>query len=456
MKRRTFGLLSGSTALVTSLQIADAQTAPDPSLLTTTLTPIGAERAGNADGSIPAWTGGMVGDPNGPTGIHVFEDEQPLLTVDASNMAQHLDLLTPGVQEMITNQGFSIQVFPTHRTASAPQYVYDNIAKNVTRAQFSPRGGRFGFTGGYGGVPFPIVNTSDASIAGTQLIWNHLTGWQGFCLYGFTPGYAISSGQLELSEGGISRFRYPYYDPDGTPETFDGYLSKTHLYFKAPPNFNGQELLIWHSVNIDVKPDITWELLNGQGRVRKAPDEEYDSPNSYFNAIDNDDENSGFYGNPSQYDWTFIEKREMYIPYHCNKIRFTTPEALLGPKFANPDIVRWEKHRVWVIEANLHPGIRNVLSRRRFYLDEDTWFIALGECYDADDKMARVTQQYLHVMPALPGVFPVGFSLLNPQTGDYLYAGNLYTPPFTQPEVVNQIIPDSYFDAQQMSANASF
>jgi len=104
---------------------------------------------------------------------------------------------------------------------------------------------------------------------------------------------------LELSEGAIARFRYPYYDPDGSPERFDGYYSKTHLYFKAPPSFYGQELLIWHSVNVEENRDITWTLLNGQGRVRNAPDEEYDSPNADFDAIDTDGENSGFYGNPS-------------------------------------------------------------------------------------------------------------------------------------------------------------
>jgi hypothetical protein len=459
MKRRKFGLLAGTSMLsAAAAGQAGAQTSavPDASLLTTTLTPFGAERAGNADGSIPAWTGGMVGDPNGPTGIRVFEDEQPLFTVDASNMAQHLDLLSDGVQWQIKNAGYSIKVFPTHRTAAAPQYVYDNIAKNVTRSQFSPNGGRFGFTGGYGGAPFPIIDTADPLTAGAQLIWNHLTGWQGFYLTGFTPGFVTAGGSLELSEGNEASFVYPYYDPNGTPETFDGYLSKTHLAFKAPATFDGQEALAWHSVNVDLNKDITWTLLNGQGRVRKAPDEAYDSPNGYFNDVANQDESSGFYGNPSQYDWTLIEKKEMYIPYHCNNIRFATVPEMFSLKFPNVDLVRWEKHRVWVLEANLHPGIRNVLSRRRFYLDEDTWFIAVGEGYDGGGNLAKIYHQYLHVMPALPCVFPVGFAVFSLLTGDWLYTGNLNTPPFTRPEIVNQTIPPAVFDPENMAANAAF
>ena len=65
MKRRHFGLMATSG-------LAAAAT-----LLTTTLTPLGAERAGNADGSIPAWTGGMTEPSTGPVAIEVFQDEQP-------------------------------------------------------------------------------------------------------------------------------------------------------------------------------------------------------------------------------------------------------------------------------------------------------------------------------------------------------------------------------------------
>src|SRR5579864_4575771 len=100
MKRRDFGLLaSTSLATAATLRPARAQSAaPDPALLTTTLTPMGAERAGNDDGSIPAWTGGLVSAPLPPdqaVGVHLFEDEQPLYTIDASNMTKYADLLTP-------------------------------------------------------------------------------------------------------------------------------------------------------------------------------------------------------------------------------------------------------------------------------------------------------------------------------------------------------------------------
>ena len=102
MKRRDFGLLAGtSLATAATLRTANAQTAADPALLTSTLTPMGAERAGNADGSIPAWTGGLVSPPlpsNQPVAVHLFEDEEPLYTIDSSNM----EVSTAAVRSPIT------------------------------------------------------------------------------------------------------------------------------------------------------------------------------------------------------------------------------------------------------------------------------------------------------------------------------------------------------------------
>jgi hypothetical protein len=456
MKRRNFGLLSGSSMLAASFQKAGAQTAPDPALLTTTLTPMGGERAGNADGSIPAWTGGATAPPGSPTEVMMFTDDPLLFTVDASNMAQYQNLLNPGVQRLMQQYGFSIKVYPSHRTANAPQYVYDNTAKNIARATFEPSGGRFGFNGAYGGVPFPIIDTSDTLKAGAQLIWNHLCAWGGFSYTSpMSQSFVVTGGELVLSEGNTNQFVCPYFDPDGSPETFDGYLQKIHLHFNSPPNFNGQEVVTWHTTNVLNNPDITWELLNGQGRVRKAPNEAYDAPNPYSNAVSNEDESAGFYGNPSLYDWHYIDKIEMLVPYNCSVIRFHTAPEVFLPKFPNPDLVRWEKHRVWVVEATLHPGERNVLARRRYYIDEDSWYILLGECYDGSGNMVKTNFQYPRSIPVLPGVIPQGATVFNVQTGDYTYGGTVSQPPYTQ-NIAYVHIPPSVFDPQEMAANASF
>jgi hypothetical protein len=421
---------------------------------------MGGERAGNTDGSIPAWTGGLAAPPVPPSqsiGVHLFEDEQPLYTVNASNMAQYAHLLTPGTQSQITNFGLVLNVFPTHRTAAAPQYVYDNNVKNVANAQLDPRGGRLGFTGAYGGVPFPIIDTSDALAAGAQLIWNHLTSWGGYSTIStFNPGCVVINGKLILVGSTLARTLYPYFDPNGSLETFEGYYSKGHYYYKAPGAVVGQEVLTWHSTNVNANPDIVWTLLNGQGRVRKTPDEQFDTPSPVSNGIANLDESSCFYGNPSQYDWTLVAKQEMLVPYNCNKMIFHDLAEVLGPHFPNPDIIRWEKHRVWIIEANLHPGIHNVNARRRFYIDEDSWFALLGEGYDGQGEMWKAYAIYNQCEPSVPATCEQGMAVFNLQTGDYVFNGSIPYKAFTESETQNAANPPPIFEAQEMAANAAF
>ncbi len=461
MKRRTFGLLAGTSlaAATTGRPLRAQSVTPDPALLTTTLTPMGSERAGNADGSIPAWTGGLVSPPlppSQPVAVHLFEDEQPLFSVDSTNMAQYADMLTEGTKAQMTKFGLNIKVFQTHRTAAMPQYIYDNMAKNVTRSKLDPRGGRLGFTGGYGGKPFPIIDTSDPLVGGAQLIWNHLLGWAGYSVVGtFNPGVVVIDGRVILVAGTISHYIYPYYDPNGSPETFEGYYSKGHFWDVAPGSIKGGETLVWHSSNVTKNPDIVWGLLNGQGRVRKDPNEAFDAPNPESNGIASIDEASGFYGNPSQYDWTLVGKREMLVPYNCNKMIFHTAQEDLGPHFPNPDMVRWEKHRVWVVEANLHPGQRNVNAKRRFYMDEDTGYIVLGEGYDEQGELVKAYANYLNCTPSVPMTTEQCTATYSLTSGNYVFNGNMSYPPFEGAQYI-QPIPAADFEPQEMAANASF
>jgi hypothetical protein len=459
MKRRDFGLLAGTSLATAAVARSAKAAAADPSLLTTTLTPLGAERAGNADGSIPAWTGGVVSPPldnKTPVQVRMFEDEQPLYVVDANNMSQYAGLLTPATQFQIKNYGKSLKVYQTHRTAAAPQYVYDNTAKNVTRAQLDPRGGRFGFTGAVGGPPFPIIDQSDPLVAGSQIIWNKLTGWYTYADYSIAnPGVVVIGGKLTLVAATRGYFIYPYYAPDVTPENYGGYYSKLHTYDIAPGAVVGQETLVWHTTNVNLNPDIVWTLLNGQGRVRKAPNEAFDSPSPEANGIANIDESQIFYGNPSQYNWTLIAKKEMLIPYNCNKMAFHTVQEMCLPKFLNPEIVRWEKHRVWVVEANLAPGNHNVNAKRTLYFDEDTWWGVLGEGYDANGNMVKAYHLFLYCVPSYPASTELAESAQSLITGDYTFNGDVTYAPYTE-KFYNADPEPGIFEPQEMAAKAAF
>jgi len=461
MKRRTFGLLASTSLASLKFGYAVAQTAPDASLLKTTLTPMGAERAGNADGSIPAWTGGATTPPAGwqPGAFmpDLFANEAPVVVINSSNMTQHADNLSDGTMAMMQKYGYSIKVYPSHRTAAAPQEVYDNIALNATRAQLSPQGPRFGFSGAFGGIPFPIPDASDPYAAGAQIIMNHDSRWIARGLSVHLSSFVITNGTPVLTAAESVEYRFPYYAKGGSPATFNGQEYIELAKNDAPPNLMGEQVIEEDNTNDLVQKKNVWELLNGQGRVRKAPELNYDTPSAFADGMANFDEYNGFTGSLDRYDWKCLGKKELYIPYNCNAVYAHSPEDICLPHFVNPDILRWELHRVWVVEATLHPGERNVLARRRFYVDEDTWTVATVDAWDANNSLFHVNSTLNYLRPDLPGLVMLQGQIVNNlQSGQYLLndipINQLTRPTWTFLENVQV----SDFDPQNMAAGAQY
>jgi hypothetical protein len=460
MKRRSFGLLAGTGLMALKIRPARAQTAPDPALLKTTLTPFGAERAGNAEGTIPAWTGGYTTIPAGwQPGQFMpspFDNEPMLLTIDSANMAQHADRLSEGLMTMMRKYGYSINVFPTHRTAAAPQWVYDNIAANAVNAKPNPGGARLGFLGAFGGAPFPIPDTSDPLVAGAQIVWNHCTRWNGYGFAFDNWAFAVSEGHVALADLSPNQFDYPYYRRNGTLATYNGELNRSFTSYLAPANDVGELIDIIDFTNPYVTQDETWQLLNGQGRVRKSPEVAYDTPASQTDGLANYDEYYGFHGSLQKYDWKYLGKKEMYIPYHNNAMFGLPGEPVHLANFLDPKVVRWELHRVWVVEATLHPGERNVLLRRRLYIEEDTWTDALVDVYDGNNALFHTGISYFYLRPDLPGVIMGNNTCHNLQSDDYASMAGLWNEKTHPTLIFNNGYPDSLYDPQNMAAAAQY
>jgi hypothetical protein len=440
MRRREFAALTGMSIAGSNLAAAapGLTWARASDLLSKTLTPLGAERAGNADGSIPPWTGGLSAPAlpaTQPIDVQLFTGEAPLQTVHAGNMANFAELLTPGTQALMQKFGFSLKLYQTHRTAAATQFVYDNTALNMARARLDPAGGHMGITGAYGGVPFPVIDTKNPLAGGAQLIWNHLTSWRGIFRHAnFVPWFVVVGGQFSLSAAAVSSFIYPYYDPKFASYVcgcggvgYDGFFSETLVRYAQPSNIAGGRTIIWRSEDLAEKPNQTWNFMPGEFGVRPRHNDEfyYAMFNPAASKIAALDEYMCFDGAPSQYDWRFIGKQEMLVPYNCNVMHFHKAQDVLGPKFPNPDIVRWEKHRVWVVEASLRPGQTNALVRRRLYIDEDSWLALLGEAYDASGKMVKYYSVYNRCIPSLPATCKQGSLVFDLADGNYVYEGSV-------------------------------
>jgi hypothetical protein len=463
MKRRKFGLLAGSSVVAINTRSAGAQSAP-ASLLGPGITPLGGLQTGNSDGSIPPWTGGLttlpVGVKPGDYVPELFPDEQPVVVVDASNMADHASMLSEGVMTMMTKYGFKIKVYPTHRTAAAPQWVYNNIAKNQKTAKFAdqdPVGGRFGFENAYGGIPFPVPDIANPLTAGAQIVWNFNSKWLGHCIMGDYQSWSVNSGQMTLANIAKNYYRYEYYDPSGQPEDYDGVLFKLDSDFTGPNNLIGQTDIIWSFINPYKNAEAAWILLNGQGRVRRAPELSFDTPSSAADGIAGFDEYYGFNGSLERYDWKYLGKQETYIPYNNNGLYAADPRQAHLDHFLDPDLVRWEKHRCWVVEATLHPGERNVLSKRRLYIDEDAWSAGCVDAWDANGDLFKVNIAYNNCRPDLPGVVYGNNCVHNLQTDDYVSIAGLWNQGQSNiGYVYSENYPDSQFDPSIMAATSQY
>ncbi len=416
MKRKSTILIIGICFIFALFQGVFAAVTPEEAgKLKTTLTPMGAEKAGNADGTIPAWDGGYTTAPPGfkpgDKRPDPFASEKPLFSVTGQNMDKYADKLTDGVKVILKKYpSVRLDVYPTHRSAAFPRYIYDNIFINATRAKTTDNG--LSVEGAYGGIPFPIVKD------GFEAMWNHLLAFRGVSTRNPYRNYLmLPEGKKVLAVEAEDFFQFPYYYKDVPIEKFNGEF----LYFRqlqtAPPFKAGETILTRDPVDMYGKGRQAWQYLVGQRRTRRAPSIAYDTPDFVSSGHNYFDEVFMFNGALDRYDWKLLEKKEMYIPYNCNKFFLQKDMDAMGEHTFNPDHVRWELHRVWVVEGTLAPGKRHVVAKRRMYIDEDSWFAILYDGWDGQGLLWRTTVSVPLLAMDLPSHYPVTFFIHNLQTG---------------------------------------
>ena len=118
------------------------------------------------------------------------------------------------------------------------------------------------------------------------------------------------------------------------------------------------------------------------------------------------------------------------------------------PGHLNPDFLRYELHRVWVLEARLKPEWRHQYSRRVFFIDEDSWTVTIADQYDSNDAIWRVSMAYLKNFYELPATLPAAFVFHDLLAHRYHVQGldsEQGKAPLTQLEVVsdNQFTPSA-------------
>ncbi|KIF59978.1 hypothetical protein NX10_15160 [Pseudomonas fluorescens] len=357
------------------------------------LTPMGAEMAGNADGSIPAWkplpknagsvdSKGFLSNP--------YASEQPLFTITAKDVDKYKDKLAPGQYAMFKRypETFKMPVYPSHRGATVPDDVFAAIKKNATSTNLVSGGN--GLENFDTAVPFPIPKT------GVEVIWNHITRYRGGSVTRLvtqaTPQPNGSYSLVYFQDQFVFRDKMKDYDPANPGNIL--------FYFKqkvtAPARLAGGVLLVHETLDQVKEPRSAWVYNAGQRRVRRAPQVSYDGPGTAADGLRTSDNLDMYNGAPDRYDWKLEGKKEMYIASDSYKL--DDPKLkysdIIKAGHINQDLARYELRRVWHVVATLKEGQRHIYAKRDFYIDEDTWQAAVIDHYDGRGQLWRVAEAH--------------------------------------------------------------
>lgn len=362
------------------------------------LTPIGAERAGNADGSIPPWDGGLTKPPAGwqPGTAYVdpFAAEKPLFVITAQNADQYKERLTPGLLAVLKRYpNFRMPVYPSHRTAAFPKNVVDQARTQAPNVELNGWGLK---NLGNSNIPFPVPKD------GLELIWNHLVRYTGGGVEALTHSFPVRANGDYMK---IGFWATRIYD-DHFDKHVDNRLFWFKGYFTEPPDLLGTYYLVYEPIDQVSETRKAWIYNAGQRRVRRAPDLAYDNAQNGSDGLAVVDQYDGYNGSPDYYDWKILGKKEMYVAYNVYRMgdKALTYKQIIGKGTVNADYMRYELHRVWVLEARVKPGKSHVYARRTFYIDEDSWSVVLDDAYDSRGELWRtgihgVMQYYDALVP---------------------------------------------------------
>ncbi|MDG9930581.1 MULTISPECIES: DUF1329 domain-containing protein [unclassified Pseudomonas] len=395
MNNKMLSACSFALACTLASHTALAAVSPDQAnQLGSGLTPIGAEMDGNADGSIPAWTGGLPKDAGTLSAqgflSNPFANEQPLFTITAQNAAQYQDKLSPGQQAMLKRYAtYQIPVYPSHRSASLPDAVYQAAKENATRARLVEGGN--GLVDFSTAIPFPIPQN------GLEVLWNHITRYRG----GSAKRTHVQATPLASGKFMPVYFKQQFTFRDRIKDFNPAKPGNVLFYYRqlvtAPARQAGDVVLVHETLNQVKEPRMAWIYNAGQRRVRRAPQISYDGPYPASEGQRVADNLDMYNGAPDRYDWKLVGKREIYIPYNSFKLDSPTLKYsdIVHPGHLNPAHTRYELHRVWEVEGTLKKGERHIYARRVFFIDEDSWQIALADHYDSRGTLWRTAEGHL-------------------------------------------------------------
>jgi len=359
------------------------------------LTPGGAEMAGNADGTIPAWTGGLTEIPAGYVegGFYVnpWPEDKPLFTITAENVDQYADKLSPGQIAIFKKypDTYKMPVYQTRRSTVLPDDVYELVRQNGATAEL--------VNDGNGVVNFQVAQAFPIPQNAYEVLWNHITRYRGGNAQRTYVQVPVQANGAFVPVQITDTFTWPEFLVGGKDPAKDRNVLVYFTYaIHSPPQLTGTVLLVHETVDQVQDPRRAWLYNAGQRRVRRAPQVAYDGPGQGSDGTRTADDFDVFNGAPDRYNWKLVGKKEMYIPYNAyiQHSPDLTYDELHLKGHMNQDYARYELHRVYEVEATLKEGARHIYHKRVFFIDEDSWQIAVKDQYDGQMQLWRIGEAH--------------------------------------------------------------
>ncbi|MBK7687828.1 MAG: DUF1329 domain-containing protein [Elusimicrobia bacterium] len=419
MKKMISTLLAALMTATLYVPAGAAVSAQEAEKLGTELTPLGADPKPNADGMIPAWTGGL---PKKAVQGNRYEDpyaeDRPLFTITAATVEKHKDRLTPGQQELFKKYpGYKMHVYPTRRSAGAPDHVYAAAKQNALKAMLAEAGNgviHAAFT-----APFPIPKS------GVEVLWNHSLHYRGENVVRQTDETPVTAGGNFSVVKIIESFYLTFSKGKRTPssQNIAFYFMQNFL---SPARYAGLITMVHEPINQVAEPRRAWLYTQGLRRVRKAPFIAYDSPSPSADGLRTMDQYDMWNGAPDRYEWELLGKKEIFVPYNAYKLyaKLGDHKDIIHAQHPNPDFLRYELHRVWVVDGKLRKDKDNIFGRRTFYIDEDSWHLLVADQYDKRGSIWRVSECHPIVFYDRQLVWAAAEVMMDLPSRRYLFEGH--------------------------------
>lgn len=396
-KQHLWKPLAASIALALSAS-AYAKVSPEEAAkLGNELTCMGAVAAGNEAGTIPPFSGKWLGTPPGidytpNVGQHPIDpypDDKPKFQITGQNWEQYRDNLTEGQIALLQRfpDTFRIPVYEGRRDFRYPDEICEIAKKNAVEAELIDGG--MGYTGYQGPVPFPIPSGENQAM---QVLANHNYPYRAFTermeqrdLADVNSNGSITWGRTHNAALNVITL------PDEIGKPVGDIMAYSDTGTILPTRDQGKRTVSIEPMNFAKGQRLAWTYNPGTRRVRQLPEYGFDTPAAGTSGKMVIDQDRLMNGSPERFDWELKGKREIFVPANAYKLheKSVAYDDLLTPNHANPDFMRYELRRVWVLEGSLKSTHRHKYGKRVLFIDEDTWHGVMSDFYDTRGELVN-------------------------------------------------------------------